>query len=125
MQGNCPVCGAPLKGNSCEYCGYKGESEQVVASTSSQPNIIINNVQNNNSGVFRGRMISEKSRTVTLLLCIFLGYFGIHYFYVGKIGKGILYLFTCGLFGFGWVIDIFVIAFGKFRDQYNLLIQSW
>ena len=39
MQGNCPVCGAPLKGNSCEYCGYKGESEKVVASTSSQPNV--------------------------------------------------------------------------------------
>lgn len=70
-------------------------------------------------------MISEKSRTVTLLLCIFLGYLGVHYFYVGKIGKGILYLFTCGLFGFGWVIDIVVIALGKFRDQYNLLIQSW
>ena len=60
---------------------------------------------------------SDKSKKKALLLCIFGGLFGLHYFYVGKIGKGLLYLFTCGLFMFGWIIDIFKIALGKFTDN--------
>ena len=43
--------------------------------------------------------------TVELCLCLFLGWLGVHKFYVGKTGMGILYLFTLGLFGFGWLID--------------------
>ena len=60
---------------------------------------------------------SDKSRTTALLLCIFLGTIGIHRFYVGKIGTGILYLLTGGLFGIGWIIDIIKIASGSFRDN--------
>ena len=53
---------------------------------------------------------SDKSKKTALLLCIFLGMFGAHQYYVGKIGKGILYTCTFGIFGFGWIIDIFKIA---------------
>ncbi len=60
---------------------------------------------------------SDKKKGVALLLCIFGGYIGLHQFYVGKIGKGILYLFTAGLFGIGWFIDIFKIVLGSFRDN--------
>lgn len=60
---------------------------------------------------------SDKSKKVALLLCIFLGYFGVHQFYVGKIGKGLLYLFTGGLFGIGWIVDIVKILMGSFRDN--------
>lgn len=60
---------------------------------------------------------SDKDKTVALLLCIFLGGLGIHLFYVGRIGKGILYLFTCGLFGIGWIVDIIQIACGNFKDN--------
>ena len=42
---------------------------------------------------------------VELCLCLFLGWAGAHKFYVGKMGMGILYLLTLGLFGFGWIID--------------------
>lgn len=47
----------------------------------------------------------RKSQVVALLLCIFLGYLGIHRFYLGYTGMGVLYLFTAGLFGIGWIID--------------------
>jgi len=57
-----------------------------------------------------------KSRIVALLLCIFLGYLGIHRFYTGKVGTGILYLFTGGLFVFGWFFDILRIVSGGFLD---------
>lgn len=60
-----------------------------------------------------------KNRLVALLLCIFLGLGGVHRFYVGKVGTGILYLLTGGLFGIGWVIDIILIALGSFRDKYG------
>lgn len=68
---------------------------------------------------------SDKKRLVALLLCIFLGYFGVHQFYVGKVGKGLLYLFTVGLFGFGWLIDIFKILLGTFTDNVGNPLREW
>ena len=64
--------------------------------------------------------VSSKDWLATLLFCLFLGYFGGHHFYVGRIGKGILYLFTFGLLGFGWLIDIILILAGHFRDGNDL-----
>lgn len=58
--------------------------------------------------------ISEKNNKWTIfLLCLFLGYLGVHKFYEGKIGMGILYLCTFGLFGFGWLIDLILILTKK------------
>ncbi|KGE73874.1 TM2 domain-containing protein [Spirochaeta lutea] len=59
---------------------------------------------------------SPKSRLAALLLCFFLGYLGIHRFYVGKTGTGLLYLFTGGLFGIGWLVDLVFIILGMFTD---------
>lgn len=55
----------------------------------------------------------QKNKWVALLLCLFLGTFGAHRFYEGKIGTGILYLLTFGLFGFGALIDFFKILCRK------------
>lgn len=60
---------------------------------------------------------SDKSKKMALILCVLGGMFGLHHFYVGKFGKGFLYLFTGGLFGFGWLIDIFKILTGTFKDN--------
>ncbi len=65
---------------------------------------------------------SSKSKTVALVLCITLGWAGIHRFYVGKVGTGILWFLTCGMFCFGWVVDICKIAGGKFTDGHGRLI---
>ena len=59
-------------------------------------------------------MKSDKNWLITLLLSIFLGYLGIHRFYAGKIGTGILQLITGGGFGIWALIDIIVIATGNF-----------
>ncbi len=59
---------------------------------------------------------SSKSAIVTAILCIFLGYFGVHNFYLGKKGKGILYLLTLGLCGFGVLADIYSLLNGKTID---------
>lgn len=42
---------------------------------------------------------------VKFIICFFFGFFGVHKFMEKKIGMGILYLFTMGLFGFGWIYD--------------------
>ena len=46
---------------------------------------------------------------VEFFLCLFLGYLGVHKFYEKKIEKGILYFFSFGLFGFGWIYDCIVL----------------
>ena len=61
--------------------------------------------------------MNAKSKMVALLLCIFLGGLGIHRFYVGKIGTGIIWLRTGGCFGIGYIVDIVMIATGKFTDK--------
>ncbi|SCY62990.1 TM2 domain-containing protein [Butyrivibrio sp. INlla14] len=60
---------------------------------------------------------SDKKKGVALILCIFGGWMGLHCFYVGRWGKGFLYLCTFGLFMIGWMVDIFKIALGSFRDN--------
>ncbi len=69
--------------------------------------------------------ISPKSRLVTFLLCTFLGTLGVHRFYVGKTGTGILWLFTIGLFGIGTLIDWILILAGEFKDSNDLPVTNW
>ena len=59
---------------------------------------------------------SDKSNTVALLLCFFLGFLGIHRFYVGKIGTGVLMLITLGGLGIWNLIDFIIIVMQKFTD---------
>lgn len=72
---------------------------------------------NNNFYVGVDPSVSDKDRWTALIVCIFLGAVGGHQFYVGRIGKGILYFFTGGLFFFGWFIDIIRLLTGTFTDS--------
>lgn len=132
MEQKCPVCGAPLESGNCGYCGYEDKkttqaytNEDSVfhpTGAAQEQQIIINNSILNHMDITPG--VSRKSKIVALLLCIFLGGLGAHRFYVGKIGTGIIYLFTVGLFGIGWLIDIILIATGAFKDEFDLPIRQ-
>ena len=57
---------------------------------------------------YAGKM---KNKWIAFFLCLFLGEFGAHKFYEGKFGIGVLYFFTMGLFGLGWLADTIKLLF--------------
>lgn len=67
---------------------------------------------------------SSKSWLATVLLCFFLGYLGIHRFYVGKTGTGILQLITGGGCGIWALIDFIIICIGSFTDGEGKIIRN-
>lgn len=107
----CTKCGAQIDDTAvvCPQCG--------CATQNYRPN----------SAYWSNRQanVSPKSRLAALLLCIFLGTLGVHRFYVGKVGTGVLWLFTLGCFGIGWLIDVILIACGSFSDSAGLLVLDW
>lgn len=60
---------------------------------------------------------AENNWLTVLLLCLFLGALGIHRFYVGKTGTGILQLLTLGGCGIWALIDLIMIVMQKFTDK--------
>lgn len=128
----CPKCGIKSEGQFCSVCGtelvpYYSPSNTNFTSPVVQPNtqippIIINNInknENSTSSESAGSnkvVTSSKNRWLAFVFCLFLGFWGIHRFYVGKIGTGLLWFFTCGICGLGWLVDLVVILFGGFRD---------
>jgi serine/threonine protein kinase len=65
-----------------------------------------------------------KSKTTAALLCFFLGWAGVHRFYVGKPWSGLAQLFTFGGFGIWWLIDFIMILTGNFKDSNGVLLVS-
>jgi len=84
---------------------YPNGSKTIIESSSDDDN-------NNNENKGKG-----KSQLIALLLCIFLGLFGIHRFYLGYTGMGILYLLTAGLCGIGALIDIILILTNSLKPK--------
>ena len=67
---------------------------------------------------------STKDWITTLLLCGFLGGLGVHRFYVGKTGSGIIQLLTCGGCGIWALIDFITICMGNFTDEAGNVIKN-
>lgn len=95
----CPRCGAYLKGAPTEPYGQTPPPYHAYE--------------------------SQYNRLVALLLCIFVGVLGIHRFYVGKTGTGLIWLFTGGCFGIGVLVDLITICTGSFTDQYGMYLTNW
>ena len=76
-----------------------------------------------NYQTYRDPAVSPKDRVVALLLCFFLGLWGAHHFYVGRVGKGILYIFTFGIFGIGILVDLIKLAVGSFKAAQGRVLK--
>ena len=103
----CKFCGEKIPADAvlCTHCGRQVEKMQQE---NAAPQVIVNNTNTNsnmNTNVNAAIARRMKNKWVAFLLCFFLGYFGAHKFSEGKVGMGILYILTFGLFGFGWLID--------------------
>ncbi len=101
----CVSCGVPpLKGvNFCQNCGSKTNPAAVVCTT---------------CGVALAKPVdvSTKDWLTALLLCFFLGTFGIHRFYTGHTGIGIAQLLTFGGCGIWTLVDFIMIIVGSYKD---------
>ena len=103
----------------CKYCGQKIDDTASFCSScgarvdeGGSVNQPVVNVYNNVEGGY-----VHKKKWVAFFLCLLLGEFGIHRFYVGKIFTGIIWLCTLGLCGIGWILDLLVILLGGFKDK--------
>jgi len=114
----CKHCGAKIPEDAvlCTACGR--QVEELKNNNGQQPNIVINNANSNVNTNVNGMVGGKaKNKWTAVLLCLFLGYLGAHRFYEGKVGTGILYILTLGLFGIGVLID-FIILLTKPNPYY-------
>lgn len=102
----CEKCGNKMVIDAviCTKCGIQLE-ELKTEENKINPQVIINNSIND------GYCRTKCDKWISLLLCIFLGFFGGHKFYERKVGLGVLYIFTFGLLGIGVIIDFITILF--------------
>ncbi len=98
----CPQCGAPLdpSASECKFCGEKLVAQQVnnpqpqtVYVQQPQPTVVVQQQPVYVSGINPAWPV--KSKIAAGILGILLGGLGIHKFYMGKIGMGIIYLLFC------------------------------
>jgi TM2 domain-containing membrane protein YozV len=99
----------------CRSCGQIISSLAPACPHCGAPTGIANTIAN----------VSPKSRLAAFLLCWFLGLFGAHRFYVGKVGTGILQLVTLGGLCVWTFVDFIMIIVGSFRDKQGRVVAAW
>lgn len=108
----CPSCG-------CQVAAFQQAQPAPLRQTMDaptmggmfMPQVFINNITNNSPQNTASQANGKRiDKWTAFFLCFFLGSLGAHKFYEGKVGLGVLYVFTIGLFGIGWIVDLIRIA---------------
>ena len=69
--------------------------------------------------------VSPRLLLPAVLLCFWFGVFGVHRFFVGKVGTGLLMLFTFGGLGIWALIDLIMLVCGAFTDSEGRKVTQW
>lgn len=69
------------------------------------------------------RQMSKANSDSVFNLCLYGGTFGLHRFAIGKWFSGLFYLFTCGFFIVGWVLDLIQLFFGLQKDNRKRILR--
>lgn len=110
----CPDCGAPMDPDD-RFCGACRWDAQAPERPPRRPPASPRDLGEP----------SNKNRLTALLLCLFAGVLGLHRFYAGRPGSGVVWLLTFGLLTVGWVYDSVMIATGEFVDDEGKRILYW
>jgi len=110
----CPKCGKRLD-ESYQYCPKCGANLNANTSLS----VTFRSKQ------YTGDDVSDKTILPAFLFCFFVGWLGVHRFYVGKIGTGVIWLLTLGLLGVGVFVDWILITIGSFKDSNGKTLKNW
>ena len=111
----CVACGTPPKAGDkfCSNCKAETTPEALICMKCG--------VSLKHDNIIYG---DEKDWLTTLLLCFFLGVFGIHRFYTGHTAIGVVQLLTLGGCGIWALVDFIMIIVGSFKDSKgNLLVK--
>ena len=103
----CKNCGTEFDSKFCPSCGAAADVQVTPPVVSDTPTETPNQVQ------------EHKGRWPSAILCAvgFLGIGGLHRFYTGKIGTGVLWLLTGGCLGIGTLVDLITILTGSYTDS--------
>ncbi|HVE77978.1 MAG TPA: TM2 domain-containing protein [Gemmatimonadaceae bacterium] len=108
---NCHTCGGRILA-AAEVCHHCGVRQYGVPSTVLPPSVAL-------------ATPSEKRAITTFLLCLLLGFFGAHRFYVGRTTSAVIQLVTLGGLGLWTVADLIMLLTGTFRDREGRLVTEW
>ena len=113
---------APENTKYCKFCGSLIHEESVVCPNCGRqveelrreaPKVTVHNAAGSQTIVNTAPTVmmggKAKDKWIAFLLCLFFGVLGFHKFYEGRVGAGLLYLCTAGLFGIGVLIDLIAI----------------
>lgn len=106
----CTNCGTEFDSKFCPSCGAPAPVHEEHHVMIDAPSFM--------GGTSSDSQEQYKSKWVSLILCL-LGFIclgGLHRFYTGKVGTGILWLLTAGLCGIGTIVDVVTILTGSYRD---------
>ncbi len=102
----------------CRHCGREATSGAAFCAGCGKRLV-------GEEGATRSAGVSPKSRLAAAILAWFVGWLGIHRFYLGKVGTGLLMIFTLGGLGVWALVDFVLIVVGDMTDGDGLLVSEW